>query len=66
MQLVQHIMNNISRKWFSIPIVEPDVLCDDEYDIDICAKKCEKVLLEVFKSLYILVYYLKVCFLNLI
>ena len=45
-------MNNISRKWFSIPIVEPDVLCDDEYDIDICAKKCEKVLLEVFKSLY--------------
>ena len=41
----------MSRKWFSIPIVEPDVLCDGDHDIDICVKKCEKVLLEVFKSL---------------
>lgn len=35
-----------------VPIVEPDVLCDGDHDIDTCATKCEKVLHEVFKALF--------------
>ena len=35
-----------------VPIVEPEVLCDGEHDIDECAVKSEKVLHEVFNQLF--------------
>ena len=42
----------ISQENGLVPIVEPEVLCEGEHDIDECANKSEKVFHEVFNTLF--------------
>ena len=42
----------ISQENGLVPIVEPEVLCEGEHDIDECANKSEKVFHELFNTLF--------------
>jgi fructose-bisphosphate aldolase class I len=55
----------ISQENGLVPIVEPEVLCEGEHDIDECANKRVKKFFMKFLILFLIMeYYLKECYLN--